>query len=156
MKKKKKRQRIKELIKYNKEQLLLLTKLSYIYCSPIVFAHYKAIWDTMQELTESSSNRRYTLNPPQQSLFLADLSICQHGLEASKQPVCWHTPWEKINSFCKHWVTTRTLCHVLGAWISSYMGQHPCFVFSVLANPSLLKGRAGRNPWWGAFTESIR
>lgn len=43
------------------------------------------------------------------SLLLADLGICQHGLEASKQAVGWHTPWEKINSFCEHWVTTQTL-----------------------------------------------
>lgn len=107
-------------------------------------------------LNPAATGDRYILNPPQQCLFLADISICQHGLKASKQAVCWHTPWEKINSLCKHWVTTQTLCHVLGAWISSYMGQHRCFVFSVLANPKLLKGRAGRNPWWGAFTESIR
>lgn len=43
------------------------------------------------------------------------------------------------------------LCHVFGAWSSSYVGQHPCFVFSLMANPSLLKGRAGRNPWWGCL-----
>lgn len=32
-------QRTKEFIKYNEEQLFLLTKLSHIYCSPILFAH---------------------------------------------------------------------------------------------------------------------
>ena len=61
-------------------------------------------------LLNSAAGDAHTLNPPGQSLLLlADLGICQHGLEASKQAVCWHTPWEKINSFCERQVTTQTL-----------------------------------------------
>lgn len=92
------------LCKYSLVQLMLFTKLSHICCSPIALAHDKAIWDTRptQRLTEFS-NRRYSHPQPTRpvSLLLADLGICQHGLEASKQAICWHTPWEKINSFCE-------------------------------------------------------
>lgn len=101
--KKKKKNTRKEFINHNEEQLMLLTKLSHIYCSSIVFAHYKAIW--------RHNARAYWIQQQQEIhpqltwpvfVFPADLSICQHGLKAPKQAVCWHTPWEKINSFCKH------------------------------------------------------
>lgn len=59
-------------------------------------------------LLNSAARDTHTLNWPV-PLLLADLGICQHGLEATKQTVCWHTPWEKINSFCECQVTTQTV-----------------------------------------------
>lgn len=87
-------------------------KFGHVGCSPAVLACHEAIWDAQGShniFLTSPGRDAHTRNPPGGALLRADFGICQHGLEASKQAVCWHPPWEKINSSYELQVTTQTL-----------------------------------------------